>query len=769
MESNRSNYNFTKGDKSTPIVQSTPITNGAVNGATGSNSSLVLGSETEPSSAEPPKPSVNSNYNDRDDKNSVEKYTDSVLSNNQNNRVLSDEQKSVSVLASSPTLNSSHKFINNNNNGNNTNTITDNSNNNEQSACNGAMNSRYIDTDGDMKQVAVAFVDSTTTKNDNTAVHTNDSHTNRSDIDNDTNNCVAVSSIQNKGDQSISQSASAKSALVSSSSNLNSDDRVSSDTISSDSIDVTTKCPADNYQTKVCSVHSKGTSAMDDESSLRIPLLGNNSENNGTDYNAIDKPTKLRSTTTTTTLSQTNVSAVNDLDSASKRVLYNDYVNLLCDTDLSGAVAAAGKQESNVNANESEERDENRPLLQQNSSYLSKRKQIQKPKSIVKSTSTQSFGASNENSVNVNRKPRLSIQCNKSDSERVCHVQFFSKSKNDDSDPVKSNNDRSYSNNLGVTKYFRSSISSTSSTSSSSTDSSSSDDASSLDQFAEAKPPDGGWGWVVVFASFMVNLIADGITFSFGVMFVELLKSFGEGKAKTAWIGSLFMAIPLLSGPIASFLTDRYGCRKVTIVGSILAAIGFIISSFSNSILMLCFTFGIFAGFGLSLCYVAAVVIVAYYFDKRRSFATGLSVCGSGIGTFLFAPLMQYLLDEYGWRGTTLILAGMFLNITVCGMLMRDLEWTTYKSKQKAKLRRKRNQLAISAESFSVSNSSNTGGTSSNLHKDESNGNGFDHSDPNGDNSISNHSKNSERNPRLFSSLIALPTFVKNGEKVRKK
>lgn len=274
---------------------------------------------------------------------------------------------------------------------------------------------------------------------------------------------------------------------------------------------------------------------------------------------------------------------------------------------------------------------------------------------------------------------------------------------------------------------------------------------------------------MIVCASFFVNLIADGITFSFGVIYVELLKYFGEGKAKTAWIGSLFMAMPLLSGPIASFFTDRYGCRKVTIVGSILASIGFFISSFTDSIEMLFFTFGIFAGFGLSLCYVAAVVIVAYYFDKKRSFATGLSVCGSGIGTFIFAPLTQVLIDEYGWRGTTLILSGMFLNMTVCGMLMRDLEWTTYKSKQKAKLRKQRNKLGISADSFSVSNSTNTGGTTSNLHKDDANGTELDRSDENnGDNSLANQLDSFE-DSRMFSSLITLPTFVKNGEKVRRK
>ena len=69
--------------------------------------------------------------------------------------------------------------------------------------------------------------------------------------------------------------------------------------------------------------------------------------------------------------------------------------------------------------------------------------------------------------------------------------------------------------------------------------------------------PDGGWGWVVVIASFLVNMIADGVTFSFGVLFDELQKEFGESKAVTAGVVSVFHAVPLLSGPMASALTDR--------------------------------------------------------------------------------------------------------------------------------------------------------------------------------------------------------------------
>lgn len=204
----------------------------------------------------------------------------------------------------------------------------------------------------------------------------------------------------------------------------------------------------------------------------------------------------------------------------------------------------------------------------------------------------------------------------------------------------------------------------------SSSGSSESEDSNSI---SLPTPPDGGWGWVVVAASFMVHLIADGCAFSFGVLYVELLHYFKESKGKTAWVGSLFVSVPLLTGPIASALTNKYGCRTVTVVGSIIAGGGLVVSSFATSIEQLCFTFGIIAGFGLSMVYVPAVVIVAYYFEKKRAFATGIAVAGSGIGTFVFAPLTEWLIEIYTWKGAVLILGGIMLNMIVCGSVFRPL------------------------------------------------------------------------------------------------
>lgn len=74
------------------------------------------------------------------------------------------------------------------------------------------------------------------------------------------------------------------------------------------------------------------------------------------------------------------------------------------------------------------------------------------------------------------------------------------------------------------------------------------------------------------------------------------------------------------------------------------------------------------------MIYLPSVVAVGYYFESRRSLATGIAVCGSGVGTFSFAPLAALLLNEFGsWQNANFLLAGLILNCAVFGALMRPL------------------------------------------------------------------------------------------------
>lgn len=192
----------------------------------------------------------------------------------------------------------------------------------------------------------------------------------------------------------------------------------------------------------------------------------------------------------------------------------------------------------------------------------------------------------------------------------------------------------------------------------------------------EFVPPDGGWGWAVVVGSF----IAIGFSYAFPkaitVYFKEIQTIFGASYSQIAWISSLTLAVMYAGGPISSVLVNKYGCRPVMMGGGVLCSIGMIAASFCNSVLGLFMCVGCITGLGLAFNLQPALTMIGKYFYKRRPIANGIAMAGSPVFLSTFAPLNQYLVNVFGWRGSFIILAGMLLNCCVAGSLMRPLKPT---------------------------------------------------------------------------------------------
>ncbi|CAD6215459.1 GSCOCG00011200001-RA-CDS [Cotesia congregata] len=195
-------------------------------------------------------------------------------------------------------------------------------------------------------------------------------------------------------------------------------------------------------------------------------------------------------------------------------------------------------------------------------------------------------------------------------------------------------------------------------------------------------PPDGGWGWVIVAASFMCNVIVDGIIFSFGTFLDPIAQEFKVNKSRVAFASSLQTGFYLMAGPFVSALANRYGFRLVAISGSVISCLAFVLSYFSTSIEFLYFSYGLIGGIGAGLIYVPAVITAGFYFERWRALATGIAVCGSGIGAFVLAPVSQLLVKKFNWRQALLIQSGMLLTCTICGAMFRPLKPTRIKVKK---------------------------------------------------------------------------------------
>ncbi|XP_023262127.1 monocarboxylate transporter 9-like isoform X1 [Seriola lalandi dorsalis] len=195
---------------------------------------------------------------------------------------------------------------------------------------------------------------------------------------------------------------------------------------------------------------------------------------------------------------------------------------------------------------------------------------------------------------------------------------------------------------------------------------------------------DGGRGWAIVASGFLALLLGYGSPQSVGVLYPEWLLAFGEGKAVTAWVGSLVGGVGLIVGPVCSVCVVNFGARPVTVFSGVMVAGGLMLSSFAPNVPFLIFSYGVVVGVGVGLLYAATLTITCLYFDKRRGLALGIVSSGTSVGGFLYATLQSELIELLGLDGCLLVIGALALNVVACAGPMRPLTPPRYYLKQRA-------------------------------------------------------------------------------------
>ena len=68
---------------------------------------------------------------------------------------------------------------------------------------------------------------------------------------------------------------------------------------------------------------------------------------------------------------------------------------------------------------------------------------------------------------------------------------------------------------------------------------------------------DGGWGWLVVAACFLCNMVNDGIAYSFGIIMEPMRADLGVGVGSISLVGGVLAGTTMLTGPIAATFLNR--------------------------------------------------------------------------------------------------------------------------------------------------------------------------------------------------------------------
>lgn len=191
------------------------------------------------------------------------------------------------------------------------------------------------------------------------------------------------------------------------------------------------------------------------------------------------------------------------------------------------------------------------------------------------------------------------------------------------------------------------------------------------------------YGWWIVFAAAAMNVYGAGVWFyGFPVFFPKILAEFGWSRALTAGAFSLSRVEGGLEAPIIGYLVDRYGPRRLAMIGATVAGIGFITMSQINALSVgpinlsaLVIFYMVFAGL-ISMGYNtgfshAAQPAIANWFIKKRSRAFAFWSLGAGASGATVAAL-GWLIEMIGWRNSAFLVGiGMFVIVLPLASLLR--------------------------------------------------------------------------------------------------
>lgn len=126
--------------------------------------------------------------------------------------------------------------------------------------------------------------------------------------------------------------------------------------------------------------------------------------------------------------------------------------------------------------------------------------------------------------------------------------------------------------------------------------------------------------------------------------------------------------ITMISG---GWFNDRFGPKKVILLGGVMFGLGMILSGFARNIGFLIFTYGLLCGLGLGMAYGCTISSCVKFFPDKRGLIGGITTAVYGMSSVILPPIVTAIVQKYDVTIAFKSIGAVFLILMVlCSMVI---------------------------------------------------------------------------------------------------
>lgn len=157
--------------------------------------------------------------------------------------------------------------------------------------------------------------------------------------------------------------------------------------------------------------------------------------------------------------------------------------------------------------------------------------------------------------------------------------------------------------------------------------------------------------WPLLLSAFFAMPLPAALSYSLGQFLVPLEHEFGWSRSQASIGFSLSLLLGFIFGPPVGRLVDRTNARSLALPGVVLTGLAISALSFATANIALWIALWcILAIVGVLVGPVVWLAVVSAAFEKNRSLAIALAMCGMSLAAMFAPSTARWFIDSYGWR-----------------------------------------------------------------------------------------------------------------------